>query len=318
MEWVETTGKTIAEAKDLALDQLGVDEADAEFQVVNDAKVGLFGRVRAEARVRARVRPAQPRPKDGGNSGRRRKGRPERGERSASADGESRGSKSKASKSQDLDDAPDSESETTSTSNDDTDDDEGGAQERPARSRSSSRRSRSKKTRTAERTAPEEGVPTVDEEVALARQGEIAKEFLEGLFTETSATAAVAFSVDEEEELVHVAVDGDNLGHLIGPRGVTLQSLQELTRTAVQRKTGARNGRIIVDIAQYREKRRVALERFTQDVAQQVIDAGDAKTLEPMNPADRKVVHDTVNGIDGVVTTSEGEEPRRYVVIRPA
>src|SRR5436309_13258573 len=72
MEWVETTGKTLEEAKDAALDQLGVAEDDAEFEVVEDAKLGLFGRVRSEARVRARVRPTAPRPKDDRRDRRRR------------------------------------------------------------------------------------------------------------------------------------------------------------------------------------------------------------------------------------------------------
>ncbi len=63
MEWVETTGRTIEEAKDAALDQLGVDETDAEFVMVTEPKAGLFGRMRGEARVRARVRPTSPRPK---------------------------------------------------------------------------------------------------------------------------------------------------------------------------------------------------------------------------------------------------------------
>src|ERR1700681_4646224 len=63
MEWVETTGRTIEEAKDAALDQLGVDETDAEFVMVTEPRAGLFGRMRGEARVRARVRPTSPRPK---------------------------------------------------------------------------------------------------------------------------------------------------------------------------------------------------------------------------------------------------------------
>src|SRR5438270_6488183 len=63
MEWVETTGRTLEEAKDAALDQLGVDEQDAEFEVLEEPKSGLFGRLRQEARVRARVRPTRPRPK---------------------------------------------------------------------------------------------------------------------------------------------------------------------------------------------------------------------------------------------------------------
>src|SRR3954451_6293972 len=72
MEWVETTGKTLEEAKDAALDQLGVAEDDAEFEVVEEPKLGLFGRVRNEARVRARVRPTAPRPKDDRRDRRRR------------------------------------------------------------------------------------------------------------------------------------------------------------------------------------------------------------------------------------------------------
>src|SRR3954447_24203528 len=72
VEWVETTGRSIEEAKDAALDQLGVDEQDAEFEVIEDAKLGLFGRIRSEARVRARVRPTRPRAKDEGRERRRR------------------------------------------------------------------------------------------------------------------------------------------------------------------------------------------------------------------------------------------------------
>src|ERR1700738_101064 len=64
MEWVETTGRTVEEAKDAALDQLGVDEQDAEFEIVEEPRFGLFGRLRSEARVRARVRPTKPRPKE--------------------------------------------------------------------------------------------------------------------------------------------------------------------------------------------------------------------------------------------------------------
>ena len=67
----------------------------------------------------------------------------------------------------------------------------------------------------------------------------------------------------------------------------------------------------------YRERRKEALERFTHQVAEQVLASGSPTSLEPMSPADRKIVHDTVNEIDGVRTTSEGEEPRRRVVILP-
>ena len=85
----------------------------------------------------------------------------------------------------------------------------------------------------------------------------------------------------------------------------------------VQRQTGGRNGRLLVDVGGYRQKRKEALARFTEGVATQVRATGVAKSLEPMHAADRKVVHDTVNGLEGVQTTSEGEEPRRRVVISP-
>ena len=85
-----------------------------------------------------------------------------------------------------------------------------------------------------------------------------------------------------------------------------------------RRGGGTQEGRIRIDIAGYRQRRREALERFTQQVAADVVSSSGAqKALEPMNAADRKVVHDTVNDIDGVRTISEGEDPRRRVVLLP-
>src|SRR5205085_12558220 len=89
MEWVEVTGKTLDEAKEAALDQLGVDEQDAEFEVLEEPKSGLFGRLRSEARVRARVVPTAPRPKMERRE--RRRGSRERGGRSGGGGGRSGG-----------------------------------------------------------------------------------------------------------------------------------------------------------------------------------------------------------------------------------
>ena len=153
-------------------------------------------------------------------------------------------------------------------------------------------------------------------DVVMAEQGDVARQFLVGFLEAFEADAQVGVS-DIDEDTIEVAVTGDDLGLLIGPKGATLAALQDLVRTAVQRKTGARNGRIMLDVAGYRQKRRVALGRFAQQVADDVIATGTRKSLEPMTPADRKVVHDAINEIDGVTTTSEGEEPRRRVVILP-
>ncbi|PLS76584.1 MAG: hypothetical protein CYG61_01350 [Actinobacteria bacterium] len=270
MEWVETTGRTLEEAQDAALDQLGVDELDAEFEILEEPRLGLFGRVRTEARVRARVRPNRPPVKDE-RRGRRR--------RPATAE--------PASPAVSTPPAP----------------------------------------RTAERTSAEHPrmghAPSRDRQggrmendVPLAQQAEAATEFLAGLVGAIAGVGRVEVH-EIDEHTVEVAVVGDGLGLLIGPSGATLAAVQDLTRTAVQRRTGGRNGRIMVDVGGYREKRRSALERFTREIASQVLETGQRKVLEPMQAADRKVVHDTVNSIDGVATASEGEEPRRRVVIQP-
>jgi spoIIIJ-associated protein len=147
---------------------------------------------------------------------------------------------------------------------------------------------------------------------SLAEEAEVAKVFLQGLLDSFELEGQVG-SEELDEDTVEVAV----IGLMIGPKGQTLISIQDLTRTVVQRKLGARSGRLLVDVAEYRKARRAALERFATGVADKVKEAGVPTALEPMNPADRKVVHDTVNSIDGVATTSEGEEPNRRVVIMP-
>lgn len=154
------------------------------------------------------------------------------------------------------------------------------------------------------------------EDVPLAQQAVVAREFLVGLVEQFGVAAEVSTN-EIDDETVELAITGADLGLMVGPRGSTLASIQDLARTVVQRQTGGRNGRLLVDVGGYRQARRTALERFTHQVAEQVIETGRPRVLEPMSPADRKVVHDTANEITGVSTTSEGEEPRRRVVIVP-
>ena len=147
--------------------------------------------------------------------------------------------------------------------------------------------------------------------------GEVGEEFLRGLVAAFGMKGSVARNLLDDGDTIELAVEGQDVGLLIGPRGQTLSAIQELTRTVVQRRAAEGQPRIVVDVAGYRKDRREALERFTREVAAQVVATGVVRVLEPMPPADRKVVHDTVNTIDGVSTTSEGEEPRRRVVIQP-
>ncbi|HEY6533151.1 MAG TPA: RNA-binding cell elongation regulator Jag/EloR [Acidimicrobiales bacterium] len=280
MEWVEITGRTIEEAKEAALDQLGVDTDDAEFEILEEPKQGLFGRVRGQARVRARIRPTQPRPKV------ERRDRRRRG-----------GSSSKA------------ETESVESTGDSTAEPEAPASTAGTRSprRSGDKGASSEK---GER-------PVSDQDVDLQAHTAIVTEFVTGLVEAFGYEGQVESEL-LDEEYAEVRVEGADLGLMVGPKGNTLTAIQELSRTVVHRRVpGTAEGRVRLDVAGYRQRRREALERFTQSVADEVRDSGVQKALEPMNPADRKVVHDTVNDIGGVTTISEGEEPRRRVVVVP-
>lgn len=161
----------------------------------------------------------------------------------------------------------------------------------------------------------DEGLGDDVEPASAAEVGEAASDFVRGLvdaFGVEGETSVAELDVDT----IEVRVEGNDLGLLVGPKGATLGAVQELTRTVVSRvEPGGRNIRVHVDVAGYRARRREALERFTRQVAESVLSSGQATAMEPMNAADRKVVHDTANAIDGVRTTSEGEEPRRRVVL---
>jgi spoIIIJ-associated protein len=277
MDWVETTGKTVEEASQKALQHLGVGHSDADIEVLEEPKQGLFGRVRGEARVRARVRPVGPRPK------RTRQRHPE-GRRG-------------------------SDKKTDNRKND------GGSSAETPKERPAKERAEKKPVEKKNPTTPKEG--TVAEGISLAEQAQVAKSFLEGLLEAMEITATV--SVNEiDAETVELAVNANpptELGVLVGPKGTTLQALQEITRTVVQAKSPAKTDRILVDVAQYRERRVAALGRFALQVAEEVRSSGEERALEPMSPADRKAVHDALTEQADIVTRSEGEEPRRFVVI---
>ena len=151
-------------------------------------------------------------------------------------------------------------------------------------------------------------------DVSIEDQGGMAKEFLEGLLEAFGLEGEVVTRV--EDEILFLNVTGDQTEALVGPKGSILQSIHELTRTVIQRKT-FRAPRMRLDIAGYTERRRAALKIFAGQVAEKVTDGGGEIMLEPMNPADRKVLHDAVGEIEGVRSFSEGEDPRRSVVIAP-
>ena len=151
-------------------------------------------------------------------------------------------------------------------------------------------------------------------DVSIEEQAEMAKEFLEGLLTAFGLEGVVTTRV--EDEVLYLDVAGDQTEALVGPKGSILQSIHELTRTVIQRKT-FRAPRMRLDIAGYTERRRAALKIFASQVAERVLGGGGEVMLEPMNPADRKVLHDAIAEIDGVRSFSDGEDPNRSVVVAP-
>jgi spoIIIJ-associated protein len=284
MEWVEITATTIEDAKALALDRLGIDDGDAEFEIVEEPKAGLFGRTRGEARVRARIKPNSVRAKA---DRRDRRGKPA-GERTAKPRQE-RTERSDRGERQERSDR-------------------GPRKERAPRQARSERSERPERAPRAERT-PREDLPPVDPTTVSA----VATTFLEGLVSAAGLKGSVSAKVEGEN--IDIDVLGDDLGFLVGTKGATLLALQDLTRVVSQRRLGDHETRLRVDVAGYREKRREALSRFALKVAADVKTSGQARALEPMNSSDRKIVHDALTEVEGISTRSEGSDPFRRVVV---
>ncbi len=154
------------------------------------------------------------------------------------------------------------------------------------------------------------------ESVPVATQADDAAKFAEELVRTMGFPASVRTEIETEDITVHI--EGEGLGTLVGPKGVTLHALEEIVRAVVQHRAGGHSAWVHVDVGGYRQRRREALESFARKVADEVKASGEARSLEPMSAADRKVVHDAIADVEGVATGSEGEEPRRRVVIRPA
>jgi spoIIIJ-associated protein len=143
---------------------------------------------------------------------------------------------------------------------------------------------------------------------------ERAGDFLEGLLDALDVDGDITTWVDEVGG--HIDLEGVDLEPLIGPNGETLDSLQELTRLAVLRQS-KRRVRLLLDINGFRARQRDQLVSIVRTTAEQVIRTREDHELQPMSPAERKIVHDAVAAIDGVRTESLGEDPNRRVIIRP-
>ena len=165
--------------------------------------------------------------------------------------------------------------------------------------------------------AVEPADPAGDDEGAddlLVREGDVAGDYLERLLDILDVDGDI--DLDVEGDRASVAIVGGDLDDLVGSDGSVLEALQELTRLAVAQATGVRS-RLMLDVGGYRARRRADLTSLAAEAAKRVAASRQPERLAPMNPFERKVVHDVVAGVAGVRSESEGEEPSRRVVVLP-
>jgi len=283
MEWVEATGTTVDIAVEAAIKELGLESADqAQVEVIQQPKAGFLGVGGRSAIVKVSRKPRT----------RNRRGR--RGAKGEKGSGQKRKSSNGRSNSRNT------------------------KKDKPSRSS----KPQKPPTNTKKNGSPKEhramdnngtAKPKKDKpESSIEDQAKVAEEFLAGLIASFGLEGEVQTRI--EDEVLYLDVVGEQTEALVGPKGATMYSVLELTRTTVQRRTfGA--PRMRIDIAGYGARRREALTIYTGKLVEQLRENGGEVMLEPMNAADRKVVHDAAAAIGGVRTYSEGDEPRRAVVI---
>lgn len=156
---------------------------------------------------------------------------------------------------------------------------------------------------------PEEWLDLLDQE------SELAADFIEGLLDRLDLPGDLEIEVTPDQALVNIQDLGSGL--LIGRRGATLDALQELVRSAVQRQT-QRRSHVRVDVEGYRARTLEKLRDKCREAIAEVRETGKPVRLEPMDAFERKMMHDLVSKTGGVTSSSEGSEPKRRVVIEPA
>ncbi len=283
MEWVEVTGTTVDVAVEAAIAELGLESVEqAQVEVIQEGKAGFLGVGARSAIVKVSRKP------------RKRNRRNRRGAKGSSGAGQQKKTPEKKKKS-------------------------GQARRNGGGSRPSSRKKpaeskkngSSKERRAMDKNAAAE--PKKDKpETSIEDQAKVAEDFLSGLLKSFGLEGEIQTRI--EDEVLYLDIVGEQTEALVGPKGGTMYAVLELTRTTVQRHTfGA--PRMRIDIAGYGARRREALTIYTSKLVDQLKETGGEVMLEPMNAADRKVVHDAAAEFEGVRTYSEGEDPRRAVVI---
>ncbi len=297
VEWVEVRGKTIEVAVTAAMAELGItDKERVQVEVIQEPEKGFLGLGGRDAIVRVK-------PKTGGNRRRKRSGRGAGSEVDRPGASPSR-----------RDDRPRPRDEVPRGGGRRPSGSPGGRTPRPApRREETPRAGRPADERTGENGPRDER--RREERVSNAdphAQAPMVSTFLEGLITAFGLEGSVA--VEVQEDIVVATVSGEQTEALVGARGSVMEAIHEITKTVLHRQADD-TARVRLDIAGYAERRRQALTIYAGQLISQVLEEGGEIMLEPMSAADRKVIHDAVAEHPGIRSYSEGEAPRRYVVI---
>ena len=273
---IEVKAKTVDLAVEAAMQELKVDDRSAiEVEVISEPVKGFLGLGGQDAVVRVKKRPA-----------RKGRGRKRGGDR-----GGDRGGKQQ------------------------TKNVENRRQTAPKRAKNGGKQPESKKAKTkpgGKHVRTESKVSDDRPHLSTEEQADVAREFLEGLVEAYGLEGTVSTTV--EDEVIIADVSGDQTEAMVGIRGSVRSAIHELTRTVLQRYS-QETARLRLDIAGYAERRRKALSIYAEQLIGQLQEEGGEIMLEPMSPADRKVIHDVAAAHESVTSYSEGEPPRRYVVL---
>ena len=318
-EWVEVKAPTVEEAVKYGMESLEIENRDhVDVEVLKEPEKGFLGIGRSDAIVKVKPRPKPKRRRSRNRRGRggsgkaegdtQRGGQQQKSQRGGQKGGDNRG------KTADGGGGSRGGNRSGGRSNDRQQGGSGG-RGRNSGGRQGGDKRQSEKPK--ERAPRQERRQETNEEATVVdsnEQAEVIGAFLEGLLDSFGLEGSVETRVDDD--VVYADITGEQTEALIGQKAVILQAIHELAKTVVQRKTMS-GTRLRLDINGYAERRREALTIYAGRLAEQVIEDNEEVMLEPMNPADRKTVHDAVSEIDGVRSYSEGEDPRRSVVISP-
>jgi len=279
VEYVEVRAKSVDLAVEAAMQELGVQDHDeVAVEIITEPVKGFLGMGGQDAVVRVKRAPARKR---------RGRGRNTKSDRSAQTQSKPAENKNNRNRQQDR-----------------GRDGKNGGQR--SERQSSKGRPGGKHVRTESKVSDDRPNLTLDD------QANVTREFLEGLVEAYGLEGSVTTSI--EDDVIIVDVEGDQTEAMVGVRGSVRSAIHELTRTVLQRYSRD-TARIRLDIAGYAERRRKALSIYAEQLIEQLTEEGGEIMLEPMSPADRKVIHDAAGAHEGVISYSEGEPPRRYVVL---